>query len=138
MDDIVFSPELTLREIDNIGDKNGFVYAYGILPVMTLCHCPVQVSTGCNCNNCAYSGDFYYRDKKASYLVKRTKIKRCYFELHNPAIVDISAKADKIRYNLYINMVNCKRDPLEVIDSVTNGGAAQPDSNCAPLFRGVK
>lgn len=138
MDDIVFSPELTLREIDNIGDNNGFVYAYGILPVMTLCHCPVQVSTGCSCNNCAYSGDFYYRDKKASYLVKRTKIKCCYFELHNPAIVDISAKADKIRYNLYINMVNCKRDPLEVIGSVTNGGAAQPDSNCAHLFRGVK
>lgn len=138
MDDIVFSPELTLREIDDIGDKNGFVYAYGLLPVMTLCHCPVQVSTGCNCGNCAYDGDFYYSDKMASYLVKRTKIKRCLFELFNPVIVDISAKADKIRYNLYINMVNCKRDPLDVVESVTDGGAAQPVSNCAHLFRGVK
>ena len=138
MDDIVFSPELTLKEIDDIGDKNGFVYAYGLLPVMTLCHCPVQVSTGCGCGNCAYEGDFYYSDKIKSYLVKRTKIKHCIFELFNPAIVDISAKAEKIRYNLYINMVNCKRNPLDVVFGVTRGGAAQPASNCAHLFRGIK
>ena len=128
---------LTLNEITDM-KCGGYVYAYGLLPVMTLCHCPVQVSTGCNCANCAYRGDFFYKDKKADYLIKRTRIKHCYFELHNPAIVDISAKADKIRYNLYINMVNCNRDPFEVIDSVTRGGLPQSGSNCAHLFRGVK
>lgn len=137
VDDVIFSPELTLNEITDM-KCGGYVYAYGLLPVMTLCHCPVQVSTGCNCSNCAYSGDFFYKDKKADYLIKRTRIKHCCFELHNPAIVDISAKAGKIRYNLYINMVNCNRDPFEVIDSVTRGGLPQSGSNCAHLFRGVK
>ena len=137
-DDVILSPELTLSEADDVNDSDAFVYAYGLLPVMTLCHCPVQVSTGCNCRDCAYDGDFYYHDKKADYLIKRIRIKRCTFELFNPAPVDISAKADKIRYNLYINMVNCKRDPLEVIKSVTAGGRPVPGSNCAHLFRGVK
>lgn len=137
VDSAIYSPELTLQEIDDI-NSNGFVYAYGILPVMTFCHCPVQVSTGCSCDRCAYNGDFTYRDKIAEYLIKRTRIKRCYFELHNPAIVDISAKADKIRYNLYINMVNCNRNPLDVVKSVTQGGVSQSGSNCAHLFRGVK
>ncbi len=137
VDSVIFSPELTLSEIRDAG-ADGFVYAYGILPVMTLCHCPVQVSTGCTCANCAYRGDFYYHDKKADYLIKRIRIKRCYFELFNPSIVDISSKADKIRYNLYINMVNCNRDPLQVVDSVTSGGQSVKGSNCAHLFRGVK
>ena len=137
VDNVIYSPELTLREIDDI-NSDGYVYAYGILPVMTLCHCPVQISAGCDCGSCKYSGDFYYSDKKADYLVKRTKIMHCYFELHNAAIVDISAKADKIRYNLYINMVNCNRTPEDVTRSVTDGGEAQGGSNCAHLFRGVK
>lgn len=134
---VIFSPELTLAEIRDTG-ADGFVYAYGLLPVMTLCHCPVQVSTGCTCANCAYRGDFCYHDKKADYLIKRIRIKRCYFELFNPSVVDISSKADKIRYNLYINMVNCNRDPVAVVDSVTMGGQSLPGSNCAHLFRGVK
>lgn len=134
---VIYSPELTLSEIRDVGG-DGFVYAYGYLPVMTLCHCPVQVSTGCTCATCAYRGDFYYHDKKADYLIKRIRIKRCYFELFNPSIVDISSKADKIRYNLYINMVNCNRDPELVIKSVTEGGQSVPGSNCAHLFRGVK
>ena len=137
VDSVIFSPELTLSEIRDIG-TDGFVYAYGYLPVMTLCHCPVQVSTGCTCANCAYIGDFCYRDKKADYLIKRIRIKRCYFELFNPSVVDISSKADKIRYNLYINMVNCNRDPVQVVDSVTIGGQSVKGSNCAHLFRGVK
>lgn len=137
VDGQIYSPELTLNEIRDTGEE-GFVYAYGYLPVMTFCHCPVQVCTGCDCKTCAYNGDFYYHDKKADYLIKRTRIKRCYFELHNAAIVDISSKADKIRYNLYINMVNCNRDPLDVIHSVSFGGASQAGSNCAHLFRGVK
>ena len=133
----ICSPELTLREIDDM-KQDCYVYAYGILPVMTFCHCPVQVSSDKRCADCAYRGDFYYHDKKADYLIKRTKIKRCYFEMHNASVVDISSKADKIRYNLYVNMVNCKRDPLEVVHSVTLGGESQPGSNCAHLFRGVK
>lgn len=138
VDDVICSPELTLSEIGDINDKNAFVYAYGLLPVMTFCHCPLQVSTKRGCSDCAYRGDFYYHDKKADYLIKRIRIKECTFEMFNPAIVDISAKSDKIRYNLYINMVNCNRDPEDVINGVVYGGDAQPGSNCAHLFRGVK
>lgn len=137
VDGFICSPELTLREIDDMNSEC-YVYAYGILPVMTFCHCPVQVSSGKGCEDCAYRGDFYYHDKKADYLIKRTRIKRCYFEMHNASVVDISSKADKIRYNLYVNMVNCKRDPLEVVRSVTVGGQSEAGSNCAHLFRGVK
>lgn len=139
LDSFVFSPELTLQEMKDIG-KNGFVYAYGLLPVMTFCHCPVQLNTGCTCKDCKYVGDFTYSDKKADYLIKRTKVMSCQFEMYNPSVVDIGAKSDKIPFNLYINMVNCNCTASEVIDNISRGNRtyAQGQTTTAHLFRGVK
>ncbi|MCL2861187.1 MAG: U32 family peptidase [Firmicutes bacterium] len=55
------------------------IYAFGKPAVMTLCHCPHNQKCNYRCGK-----DFTLKDDKgASFVVKRTKIKNCYFNMHH-------------------------------------------------------
>ena len=80
----VYSKELTLNEINDFSDKSGYIFAEGEICVMTLAHCPVQVSYNCNCGTCKYKGDLSYTDKtNRKFALKRKKVYNCYWEIYN-------------------------------------------------------
>ncbi len=139
LDYAIASVELNTKELKELDKSKICVFSYGYIPVMTLSHCPVQLNTNCTCSTCKYAGDFYYKDKKCSYLVKRTKINHCYFNLYNPNIVDIRGKFDKIPYQNYINMVQLDKQTAKQVlaDYLSKSGTKQENSTCGHLFRGV-
>ena len=61
------------------------VYAFGKPSVMTLCHCPNNQKCGYRCGR-----DFFLKDEKgANFVLKRTKIKHCYFNMHHNIPINI-------------------------------------------------
>ncbi len=129
------SAELTYEE--SVG---GMTFAFGRLAIMTLLHCPVQVNTGCTCNDCRYNGEFKYFDRRGSYDIERTKIEFCQFSLYNQQIIDIRKKISKIKSNLYLNLSGFKASDIAAIidDFDKKCGASVDNSTCGHLFRGVK
>ena len=139
LDYTIASLELNVGQLKSFDREQIMVFGYGLVQVMTLSHCPVQLNTGCNCANCKYEGEFWYKDKIADYLVVRYKAGRCYFALHNPSIVDVRGKFAQIPYNLYINALGLSREQLNCTleDYVQRRGQKSNNSTCGHLFRGV-
>ena len=68
-------PHITSFEADSVG--NGFVYAFGFAPVMTLNHCPYG-----RCINC--SGMDRLKDENGRvFVMRRYKAAHCYWQLLN-------------------------------------------------------
>lgn len=80
----VASCELNKDEICELGGDCA-IYAFGYLPVMTFCHCPIQHFTGCDCSNCKYK-DYDLSDNFGKFEVRRNKIVNCYFEMYNSSL----------------------------------------------------
>lgn len=135
-DEEISSVELTKNELIN----DSVLYAYGLLPIMTLLHCPVQVNTGCDCKNCNYTGDFCYYDKRGQYLIKRTKLNYCQFTLFNQQKVDIIGKIPKGNFSYYLNLCGCdKSDILRITEKYVRGeGSSDANTTYGHLYRGVK
>ncbi|EGY76461.1 protease, partial [Peptoniphilus indolicus ATCC 29427] len=76
---ICLSPELNKEQIRGIAKDYGEyteVVSHGLLPVMTMVHCPMSVNLGCsidsNCKACKYSKGFYLEDARGEkFLVER-------------------------------------------------------------------
>ena len=136
LDEQIMSVELNSKELL----KGGIIYAYGLLPVMTLLHCPVQVNTGCSCADCRYDGDFYYYDRRGKYLIKRLKLNYCQFSLYNQQKLDIIGKTSGWDYQVYLNLADCDKDKVsEVVAKYSNKtGSSEENSTYGHLFRGVK
>ena len=101
---------------------------------MTLTHCPVQLSTGCNCGDCKYTGDFYYRDKAAEYRISRTKLVHCTFDLHNPSLVCAPSKfRDGARR--FVSLVGTR---LKLSQYLADPNASGRNKTAGLLSRGVK
>ncbi|MDD7351582.1 MAG: U32 family peptidase [Clostridia bacterium] len=139
LDYAIASPELNLGQLKSLQQDKIMVFGYGLVQVMTLSHCPVQLNTGCSCANCKYDGEFRYKDKVASYTVVRYKSGHCYFALHNPSIVDVRGKWEQMPYQCYINAMGLNREQLDGIlkDFVQRTGEKSKNSTCGHLFRGV-
>ncbi len=127
-------------ELNNMELCGGITYAYGRLPIMTLLHCPVQVNSGCDCSTGKYDGDFYYYDKRGSYLIERIKLNYCQFIVYNQQIIDIRNKIKKFSGEFYINLCGVKGQSVgEIIDDFAKKqGRSQENSTYGHLFRGVK
>ena len=69
---------------DGYAGGAGLVYSQGSPTLMTLCHCPIQVSLGGNCTNCRFSNNLVYEDERNNrYRIRRTKLDSCYFGLYS-------------------------------------------------------
>lgn len=98
------SLELSKNElVDN------FVYSYGVIPLMTFTHCPIQLNTGCNCANCKYKGDFYYSNRENNFRVVRHKLKYCYFEMYHSKVLSLLNENIRLKY---LNAENLSRSEL--------------------------
>ncbi|MGN0796600.1 MAG: DUF3656 domain-containing protein [Christensenellales bacterium] len=139
LDYAIASLELNLGQLKSLQQDKIMVFGYGLVQVMTLSHCPVQLNTGCNCDSCRYDGEFWYKDKVADYLVVRYKSGHCYFALHNPSIVDVRGKWEQIPYQCYINAWGLNKEQLDCVlsDFVQRKGIKSKNSTCGHLLRGV-
>ena len=52
--------------------------------VMTLTHCPIQLSTKCTCGTCKYKNGVYYNNGSLNIQIERVKVGYCYFNLFIP------------------------------------------------------
>ena len=98
---VVLSPELSSDEIKQC-DSYTYVYGFGHLPLMTFAHCPAKAN-GYNCNNCPFDkNDVVYSSKEDKFVIKRTKVDRCYFELYSDIPLS-NLKSDKF-HNILLDM----------------------------------
>ncbi len=67
---LTLSPELNIKQIENICTRHPFDYetiAYGYLPLMVMKHCPMSLLKGCkedsNCKNCNLAKGYGLKDR---------------------------------------------------------------------------
>lgn len=67
---LTLSPELNIKQIENICTRHPFDYetiAYGYLPLMVMRHCPMSLLKGCkedsNCKNCNLAKGYGLKDR---------------------------------------------------------------------------
>ena len=67
----------------------GYTMVSDKIMVMTLTHCPIQLSTKCTCNNCKYENNSFYKNGSLTIQIERVKVGYCYFNLFidNPKLV---------------------------------------------------
>lgn len=68
---ITLSPELTLKQIEDVIDRVSMPYeaiGYGYLPLMVMKHCPMSLIKGCNgdseCSICKFNSGYGLEDRK--------------------------------------------------------------------------
>lgn len=70
VDSITLSPELTLKQIEDIIKRDNISYetiGYGYLPVMVMKHCPMSLVKNCkgdNCSLCNFNKGYGLKDRK--------------------------------------------------------------------------
>ncbi|MEG1609410.1 MAG: hypothetical protein RR348_06035 [Clostridia bacterium] len=109
-----YSLELNLKEIWY--DDNGYIYSEGIIPIMTLCHCPIQLNTTCDCAHCKYI-DINYVDKTGSvFKIARKQLTKCYFNILNCVPISCIHKYGR-QQNVVVNLVDSSVSK-QIIDNV--------------------
>jgi len=80
-----YSQELSLPEIAEFKNSDGFIFAEGEICLMTMAHCPLHVNLKSDCGKCAYNKqEIVYIDKtNRQFKLKRKRISKCYWELFN-------------------------------------------------------
>ena len=108
---VTLSPELSQVELDVL-DTDGYVYALGYLPLMTLAHCPAK-SNGFDCSNCPFDkrGEVSYSDKMKKFYLKRVRVDRCYFELYSDKPI---LNTDK-NHNILLDLRRFSPDEVEKV-----------------------
>lgn len=95
--DIVYSKELSIKEIDEIKScgYNGYVFSFGRIKLAEFLYCPF----GKKCGECKRGNAFSVTDETGhKFIMSRYKLGgRCRFELYNGDLI----KSDKINYNFY-------------------------------------
>lgn len=134
----VVSSELSKSEIEEIGLPSA-VFAFGYLPVMNFCHCPVQHFTGCSCDNCKYK-EYSLSDKYGDFKVKRSKIANCYFEMLNNSCHFI--EKNELNGNFACIDVCNFENPDEIVSNYDNNSCFIFNNNVkltkGQFLRGVK
>ncbi|MDY2986787.1 MAG: U32 family peptidase [Peptoniphilus sp.] len=123
---ICLSPELNKELIREIAKDYGEyieVVSHGLLPVMTMVHCPMSVNLGCsidsNCKACKYSKGFYLEDARGEkFLVERNSNISEIFNSH-PIML-----SDKIKtymdYGIGSFKLNLREDIYKTIELYKN------------------
>lgn len=106
-------PHITSFEADSLS-KNGFLYAFGYAPLMTLCHCIYG-----KCVNC--SGDDSLTDEGGrKFALRRFKSAHCYWQQLNCVPHNLTEYASK---NKFFDCTAVKTDDiLSVLNGTFRGG----------------
>lgn len=109
IESITLSPELNLKQIRQIAEKNKVEYeaiGYGYLPLMIMKHCPMSLVKNCkddlNCENCKFSSGYGLRDRKGVnfYMERRNNLT----SLYNSVPLFMLENLDKI-YNSGVDTI---------------------------------
>ncbi len=65
----------------NFSAQNSVVVKNFKLPLMTFAHCPHKTTQGQECKNCTRSDDIIISHKNKNYVIERTRVAGCCFEL---------------------------------------------------------
>ena len=99
-----YSKELSLSEIKNFKDQNGFVFTLGSIQLMQLIYCPFNK----NCNGSCCNKDLILKDFGGrNFKLRKYKMSSCRFEVYNNAL---QIPKTEISYNKLFNFVgveNC-------------------------------
>lgn len=114
---VVLSPELNKDQIKEIAKEYHDyieILSHGLLPVMTMIHCPMSVNLGCtfesDCDACKYSRGFFLEDaKNEKFLVERSSKVSEIFNSH-PIVL-----SDKIKTYMDYKIGNFKLNLREDI-----------------------
>lgn len=69
---------LELEENDSI--KGGYLQNSNV-ELMQFKHCPIIVTTNCDCKTCKYNGPIYYSQRNNDYKIDRVRLDSCSFRL---------------------------------------------------------
>lgn len=128
----IYSRELSLKEIREFTNKNGFVFVDGDIPLMQLVHCPYKVAFNCDCVTCKANMNLTYRDEMNNkFIIKRRQAGKCLFELINGNKLSVVNKLKSsgryvINYDVallqhYVNLNNGKIDGYSELQPYTKG-----------------
>ena len=90
VESVTLSPELTLKQIGEIGRKNTIsleAIGYGYLPLMTMKHCPMSLVKNCkddsNCESCPFKRGYGLKDRKGVnfYMERKSRLTTIYNSL---------------------------------------------------------
>ncbi|RVU54751.1 U32 family peptidase [Anaerosphaera multitolerans] len=113
---IILSPEVNSSQIRTIAKNYGDVIevlAHGLVPVMTMKHCPASIVKNCSsdvdCRNCNFEKGFYIRDKRnVDFLVERYN---GVSEIFNPYPIVLIDKLQKLKnYGVSSFKLNLRED----------------------------
>lgn len=119
---VILSPELNHDQIENILSKYGDkveVLCHGLIPVMTMVHCPMSVELGCkdssNCDKCKYARGFFLEDGRESrFLVEREK---GISQIYNNHPIMLGGKISPLKkFGLSNFKLNLREDINETVD----------------------
>ena len=128
----IYSRELSIKEIREFTNKNGFVFVDGYIPLMQLVHCPYKVAFNCDCTECKANINLTYRDEMNNkFVIKRRRVGKCLFELINGNKLSVVNKLKSCgRYVIdydaavlqhYVNLNNGKIDGYSELQPYTKG-----------------
>ena len=97
-------PHIVSFESDSL-TENGFVYAFGYAPVMTLCHCPYGKCVKC-------SGNDILRDEGGrQFAMRRFNSGHCYWQLLN-CVPNYNRNARDSRKNLFFDCTQLRKEEI--------------------------
>lgn len=126
---VVLSPELNKTQIKKIAKRYPDeieVLSHGLIPVMTMVHCPMSVNLGCsidsNCKACRYSKGFYLEDaRNERFLVTRDTNISEIFNSHPIMLSDkIKTFLDSGIKNYKLNLFEDICQTIELYDNILN------------------
>ncbi|GHU98758.1 hypothetical protein FACS1894211_03020 [Clostridia bacterium] len=148
---ILLSPEIGEPDYRLFADwqtRNYFLYVYGRLPLMTLCHCPyVQVfgsgrgrvmadgrwkmedgRSGCHCE-CKEKESLEYKDEKGNRLaIYKYKTAACYFHLLNAVPHNLVKYKNKIKPHYFFDFRACPPDTaLKILAAFSDPAPREPE-----------
>lgn len=101
-DTVCLSPELNIKELNQIAQEKDELFVYGRLPLMTTHQCPVGIYCGGKKNGrfCALKNnkeEYHLRDRKNADFPIMTNCERCYSIILNNAPTLVLSKLEEIK-----------------------------------------
>ncbi|MDR1092564.1 MAG: hypothetical protein LBL66_00265 [Clostridiales bacterium] len=155
--DVLLSPEICEPDYRLFADwqtRNYFLYVYGRLPLMTLCHCvqstvhsPQSTVKGLsaaagqgqnektkknsdnNCGLCTVDCRLSYKDEKGNrFEIYRYKMSACYFYLLNAVPHNLVKYKNKVKPHWFFDFRACPIDTaLRVLDAFSDPAPRAPE-----------
>lgn len=124
LDPFVPAAKVMSPEFDGADCGNGYIYAFGKLPIMTFAHCPIMTVSGGKCRGC---GDSRPKMKLAEpngteFDLRFYKVAHCYAQLLNCVPCDVTQWAAERGRRRFIDLVGYDAAESVAVAKAVAGG----------------